>query len=114
MSPYRESIRRPNFQATEQTSADAYATKLVAFVYPWVNKLIYIKENNVNAITYSIDGSVDRVNWERILTDEAIAKNGADYQTNTDAWKWLRIQIKSTAAGTHSTDVDIYIACVGT
>lgn len=106
----RKFLDLARFQDLENTSADAYATFLTAYVYPWQNKLIYVIENNVNAITYSVDGSVDNANWVRIVTDQAIAKNGSDYQTVTDAWIWLRVQVKSTAAGTHSTDFDVYIA----
>lgn len=100
---------QPLFSALTQTSADAYAIVLTVYVYPWQNKLVYVIENNVNAITYSIDGSMNGSDWERILTDEAVAKNGSDYQTLTDAWVWLRIQFKSTAAGTHSTDTDFWV-----
>lgn len=92
-----------------QTSTNNYVTEALVFVYPWQNKIIYILENNVNAIEYSIDGSMNGTDWHNLTTDKDIAKNGDAYETVTDAWVFLRVQIKSDVAGTHSTDVDIYI-----
>lgn len=92
-----------------QTSTNSYVTEILAYVLPWQNKIVYVKENNVNAISYSVDGSMDGTDWHNLVTDVAVAKNGDSYQTLTDAWVWLRVQIKSTVAATHSTDVDVYI-----
>lgn len=102
-------LKQPLFRTEGQTSTDTETNIVLAYVYPWQNKLVYIKENNVNAISYRIDGSMDKVNWVNLHALADIGKNGDDYQTLTDAWVWIRVQIKSTAAGTHSTDVDCWI-----
>lgn len=105
---------QPIHEALVQTSANAYATKLGAYVYPWKNILIYIKENNINAIEYSIDGSMDDDEWHNLVTDQDIARDGDAYETIiNNAWAYIRVQIKSDVAGTHSTNTDITIGVNG-
>lgn len=102
----------PLWGVDAQTSTNAYVTELEVYCYPWVNKGIWIRENNVNSIDYSIDFTIDGTNWENLTTDNALFNDNA-FHTLTDTVVKLRVQIKSTAAGTHSTDVDVYIAVNG-
>jgi len=100
----------PLFSIETQTSANAYATFLTAYVYPYVNKIVYVKENNINAVSYSVDGTVDGTNWVNLVTDQPVLKNGDAYSTFTEPWVKLRVQVKSTVAATHSTDFDVWIS----
>jgi len=98
------------YNPATQTTTNAYVNHTRNFI--WIADLtkltIVIRETNVNAITWSIDVSHNSTNWINIKTDQALAKNATTYETLTDVWRYIRLQIKSTVADAHGT-VDMYI-----
>ena len=91
------------------TSSNGY-TQLVSIKVPDAfNELLFlVKENNVNAITYKIQGAEesdfsDAIDLEDEVgdTEFAVLKNGLSYQTLSDPWTHVRIMHKSTVGGAH-------------
>ena len=90
-------------------SVNAYVALVSLKVPDAFNELLFkIKENNVNAITYKIQGAdesdfSDAVDLEDEVgdTEFAVLKNGSSYQTLSDPWTYVRILHKSTAGGVH-------------
>jgi hypothetical protein len=50
---------------------------------------------------YSIDGSMDNVNWINLMTDVDLPANTTNRQTFTDLWNHIRVQIIDKVGGTH-------------
>lgn len=90
-------------------SVNAYAALVSLKVPDAFNELLFlVKENNVNAITYKIQGAEesdfsDAIDLEDEIgdTEFAVLKNGSSYQTLSDPWTYVRIMHKSTAPGAH-------------
>lgn len=96
-------------KSATKTSANAYADILNENVpgdLP-AGVAVFLKENNVNAIDYKVDGTFDGTNWVAIKAETGIAKNGSDQVLPSaeaklkDPWLKIRVQIKSQVAETH-------------
>ena len=95
----------------EETAAsvNAYAVLVSLKVPDAFNELLFkIKENDVAAITYKIQGAEetdfsDAIDLEDEMgdTEFAVLKNGSSYQTLSDPWTNVRIMHKSTVGGVH-------------
>lgn len=75
---------------------------------PPVSKIaIYLKENNVNAVDYKVDGTFDGTNYQVIKAETEIAKNAEATELPSaeakygDPWYKVRVQIKSSVGDTH-------------
>jgi len=64
---------------------------------PFNNLLIYVKEGNANALKWRVRGSSDHVNYKTLTSggERTIAKDGDDYETLSDAWRWVLVQAKT-------------------
>ena len=92
------------------TTTNSYVTGWTTDIRQFDALTFHIIEQNVNAIHYSIDKSMDSTDWHNVKTDQVIAKDGdaiEDIDLTTENWNFMRVQIKSAVGGTHSTDVDI-------
>lgn len=71
-------------------------------VPPQISKLlIYLKEENTNAILFKIEGAQDEdfVVAEELKAETALAKNGSAYETLSDPWLYVRVLHKAAAEG---------------
>lgn len=97
--------------AATLASVNAYANVILVKVPPQVQKVsVQIVENDVNAIKWKIDGSIDDgTTWEAIRAEQTLAKAGTIALTPSDTglerlgdpWKQIRVQHKSSVAGVH-------------
>ena len=85
-------------------TTSAYVSALKVKVPPHIKGLlIHLAEDNVNAVKFKILGSSDDSRYEMLKGDTIIAKNGSTYETLTDAWLWVDIQVKDSVAETHGS-----------
>lgn len=73
--------------------------------------LIWLKEEDTNAIKYKILGSQDDSRWEELKAETIIAKNGSDKESLTDAWLYLKVQHKASVADTQGKTSCIISGC---
>ena len=58
-------------------TTDNYVTLLEITVPPHISKVaVAIKENNVNAIKWKIEGTIDGTNYTEIRAEQTLAKSG--------------------------------------
>ena len=86
-----------------KASTNVYVTLGTLYLAECSKTTIFLRETNVNAIMYSIDGSMDNTNWKNIKTDQDIAKNASAYETLNDLWRYVRVQIIDKVGGTHGS-----------
>lgn len=63
--------------------------------------LILLRETAGQNVMYSIDVSLDGINWVNLKTNVDLPANQIAYETLTDAWEQLRTQIIDKVPGTH-------------
>ena len=86
--------------AVATTTAMVSALKLK--VPPQMSRLlIHVKENNTNAIKYQVLASNDDVTYETLKAATTVAKNGSTYETLSDPWLWVDVQVQDNVAETH-------------
>ena len=63
----------------------------------WMSKVMFwVQELNVNAIEYTIVGSMDGVTYEEIVAANDVAKNGHEFTAAIeDPWVYLDFQIRA-------------------
>lgn len=84
------------------TSATDYASALKLHVPPQTSKMmVHIKEDNVNAIKWTILGSIDDVFYSEEMAEASILKDGFDVHEITKAWCYIDVIIKSTVKDVH-------------
>lgn len=90
-------------QCSQITSAAAWASALKVRTLFKEGLLIQLKEQGgVNAIDYRILGSQNDVTWDEVLCSSTTLVAGAyDFQTLTDKWLWVDVQIRDYAAPNH-------------
>jgi hypothetical protein len=95
-----------------QTTTDNFASELLIKVPSWISRVVYwVKELNVNAIEYTILGSMDGTNYETVEAANDVAKNGSEFTAAlTDPWIYLDFQIKANV-GAAQGSVKVY--CTG-
>jgi len=98
-------VASPSATHTVATTAttNAYVTLGTLYLSGCTKTNIWLRETNVNAVMYSIDGSMDNTNWTNLKTDQDIAKNASVYETLTDLWRYVRVQIIDKVGGTHGS-----------
>jgi hypothetical protein len=85
-------------------------------VPPQVNKLlIFLKEENTNAIKYKIQGAQDEnfTYCADLKGETSLAKNGSAYETLTEPWLYVRVQHKAAVAETQGKMTCIISGCGG-
>ena len=103
---YNPSTQLPYRTHTVSTTAttNAYVTLGTLYLTDCTKTNIWLKETNVNAVMYSIDGSQDGgTTWENLKTNQDLAKNASAYETITDLWTRIRVQIIDKVGGTHGS-----------
>ena len=94
-----------------QDSTDSDATILQLEIPETHKATFWLKENNVNAVTFLIHGSMNLTTWEELKGVTDLAKNGSTYETLGDAWRFVRVQIKTKTSPNHG-NVTCYILAV--
>lgn len=90
----------------DDTSENAYAagTDSVAYMRNFSKCLFHIlNTDGANSLTYKAEGTIDLTNYEEIVAETVLAAGATGYETFTDAWRRIRIRIKSTVGGSHAT-----------
>jgi hypothetical protein len=88
-------------QVSQIVSTNAFASAL-KIKTSFANKLlIHLKEHNTNDIRYKILGSMDDVVYETLVASTLLATNTSAYETLTDPWEYLDVQIIDNVGGTH-------------
>jgi hypothetical protein len=91
-------------EKSSQATTNSYVTALKLQIPTHIKQiLVHIKELNVNAIKYKILASTDNVTYETLKAATTIAKNGSTYETLTDPWPWVDVQVTDDAGGTHGS-----------
>jgi hypothetical protein len=79
-----------------------YAALIVVKVLPQISKLlIYLKEENTNAVLFKIESAQDEnfVDAEELQAETLLAKNGHSSKTVNDSWLYVRVLHKAAVAG---------------
>jgi len=93
-----------------KASTGAYVSAVLVPVPPQIkNLLVHIVEKNVNAVKFKILGtSRDGGKQETLKAETTIAKNGSTYETLTEPWLFIDVQIIDSVAPDHgSVDIDV-------
>ena len=72
---------------------------------------VHIKENNVAAVRWKVLSSLDDVVYETIRDEEIVLQNGSDYDTLTDLWRYVDVQVISNVVDVPGV-VTIYVSVV--
>lgn len=94
-----------------QTSANAYATvgSIVTVRSEIKTLVIQCTEKNVNAVKIKILASNSRTDEGallepvELLAETVIAKNAARYDTISDPWRFIDVEVASNVAATHGS-----------
>lgn len=87
-----------------QTTTSAYASVLKVELHSQIHKVtVHLVEKNVNAVKYKILASNDDVTFETLQAETVIAKNGSDWQTLDEAWRFIDVQAVDSVAETHGS-----------
>ena len=97
VTPYR------THTVATKASTNAYVTLGTLYLATSTKTTIMLRETNVNAVMYSIDLSMDNIKWKNKVTDQDIAKNAIEFETITDLWRYVRVQIIDKVGGTHGS-----------
>jgi hypothetical protein len=78
-------------------TGDAYASVLQFKVPSQTSKMmIHLKEQDTDAVTWKILGSIDNVNFSEEMAEEEVLEDGFDTHEVTKAWLFIDVQVKST------------------
>lgn len=92
------------FQSESQDSTNSYANILKRDIRDVKKLTVYLIETGgSNDILFKIQGSMDDSNWEDLKAETTLAASGTAYETLTDNWLHIRIQIKAASAGSQGT-----------
>jgi hypothetical protein len=85
-------------------------------VPPQIGKLlIYLKEENTNAVLFKIQGAQDEdfTYAEELKAETSLAKNGSTYETLSEPWLYVRVLHKAAVADTQGKTTCIVSGCGG-
>ena len=93
-----EVLRQTPFEnprgSTTGTTTAAYVTALTQDFRNYSKMLFRIRETGgAESLKYKVHGSVCGVSWEEIVPETTVALSSSDYETFTDAWCFIRIQV---------------------
>jgi len=92
------------YMASQVTTA-AYV--IYGMAHGWVGKdkatIMLIETGGVNGALYQIQGSLDGINWTTLKTDAPLVASGVVYETISNLWTQLRINIIDAIAPNHAT-----------
>jgi len=92
------------------TASTAPQYSATANVQNFKSVLVYVKEDNVNAIKFTVEARASdhaKAPWETVVTVQTVATNGSAIITVTDAadleaaWFEIRIKYYDSVDGTH-------------
>lgn len=87
-----------------QASTDAYATLLERSVEKFNFVTLNVLETGgANGITYKVEVGPSQVEYYELQGDTAVAASGSDRVTIQGSNRWVKISVKSTAAGNAGT-----------
>jgi len=72
--------------------------------------LIWLKEENVNAIKYTVFASNDGVTWETVKAETIIAKDGSTWESVSDPWIVVKVLQKASVGGSQGRSTCIISA----
>lgn len=93
-----------------QATVNAYVTWYIAEVAGFGNVGFYIKNTHASKdLTYTIDGSYDKSNWNAVQAAANVAQGEEAYNTDSTPYRWYRLQVKSkTTDNASSASSEIY------
>lgn len=81
-------------------TTNSYVDLISIELLPWVRMLlIWLKEENTNAVKYKVLASNDGSRWETLKAETIIANNGSTWEWLTDSWRYLKVQHKASVDG---------------
>jgi len=85
-----------------QASANAYASMGSIWIGNLTKMTISVRETGgAKDVLFKIDVSMDGTVWKNIMAEDTLSASEHHYETLSDAWRWLRVQIKSALADNH-------------
>ena len=55
----------------------------------------------LNNLLYKIDASLDATTWHQIKAEDTLNADAVAYDTSTEPWEYIRVQVKPAVAATH-------------
>jgi len=87
---------------SSKLTTNAYVSALKIQVPRHIGSLLLqLVEENVNAVKFKVLGSNDDDNYETLKAETVLAKNASTYETLTDPWLWVDIQVKASVDDAH-------------
>jgi hypothetical protein len=88
-----------------QVTTNAYV--IYGAAHGWVGKdkatIMLTETGGANGALYQVQASLDGTNWVTLKTDVALAASAVVYETITDLWTQLRINIIDAIPASHAT-----------
>ncbi len=86
-----------------QNTTSSYADLLkISAAPPRANRIVlWLKEENTNAIKYKVLASNDDNRYETVKAETTLAKNGSTYEVVSDPWLFILVQVADSVAETH-------------
>lgn len=103
-------------QASSVSTTNDYAVLVSVQVPSHISKLlIYLKEENTNAVLFKIEGSQDAdfAYAEELKAETTLAKNGSAYETLTEPWLYVRVRHTAAVDGNQGKTTCIISGCGG-
>jgi hypothetical protein len=98
-----------NNQTTGQVTTNAYATCVQINFGGWDRLLMQLSESAGQNVMYSLDASIDGSLWTNLKTNVDLLASGTQWESLTDLWPYVRIQIIDKFSGTHGTVTVKYV-----
>lgn len=87
-----------------ETSTNSYVSMGSARIEDFSKMTIYLRETGgANDVLFKIDVSMDNANWINVKAEDTLSASEKHYETLSDVWHYVRVQIKSAVAGSHGT-----------
>jgi CTP:phosphocholine cytidylyltransferase-like protein len=89
-------------QVSSVATTNEYAALITVAVPPQIGSLLlYLKEENTNAIMFKIQGAQDEnfTYYEDLKSETTLAKNGETYETISEPWLFVRVLHKAASEG---------------
>ena len=102
-------IGKKSTKTSTNTYVNVFASNILTDPYLPGTFCVQYVENNANAVTLKITGSIDGVTFSDVdldgtgTTQITVAKNSNGYATFEGSWVYLNVQVKSTVDDTHGS-----------
>ena len=99
-SKTRSASKRMRLFPVNYTTSDNYEDSAIFDMRLFTRALIHIKNtHSANAIKYNLLVCNDPTQWYASKSDQALAAGAEAAEAITDAWAWVKIQVKSSVGG---------------